>query len=436
MFFDVRSVILYQVKLFLAEARLSFKDQLQNPLNVRLLLAGMTLNSLPLGFTLVVLPIYLSEIGFSAEAIGVITSASSIANTLALIPFAIAADRYGRKIFVVSGFSVSALAYILFGFTRNFSLLLLASAIGGVMYAGGFSAAIWTPAWTALLTEKTGTEGRTGAFAWSQGMWTIALTTGSLLSVVPILLQNTFKISIEHSFQYIFIVFAGVAIISGITVLPVSQRTNDSPQAQRKTPWNLISMRSFKHISKFSIVLGLVGFASGFSVQLLSLWFNKMYRVDESTLGPWFAAAEITSLVVVPIIPRLTRALGSSRSVFAAQGLSAFFLSSMVLAPTYQIAGILFIIRNLFMNISWPVQQSYLMGTVPSNERASASAITSMIWGIGNSFGPFLAGIFLSSENYFSISMPLTLGGGIYLASAIAFYLFFRKIHPPEEMKG
>jgi hypothetical protein len=30
----------------------------------------MALNSLPLGFTLVVLPIYLSEIGFSAEVIG------------------------------------------------------------------------------------------------------------------------------------------------------------------------------------------------------------------------------------------------------------------------------------------------------------------------------------------------------------------------------
>jgi MFS family permease len=396
----------------------------------------MALNSLPLGFTLVVLPIYLSEIGFSAEAIGAITSASSIANTLALIPFAIAADRYGRRIFVVSGFSVSALAYILFGFTRNFSLLLLASAIGGVMFAGGFSAAVWTPAWTALLTEKTGTEGRTGVFAWSQGMWTIALTTGSLLSVLPILLQNTFKISMEHSFQYMFIIFAGIAIISGIIVLPVSQRTNDSPQAHREKPWNLFSMRSFKHVSKFSIVLGLVGFASGFSVQLLSLWFNKMYRVDESTLGPWFAAAEVTSLVVVPIIPRLTRSLGSSRSVLATQGLSAVFLSSMVLAPTYQTAGILFIIRNLFMNIAWPVQQSYLMGTVPSNERASASAITSMIWGIGNSFGPVFAGIFLSSENYFLISMPLTLGGGTYLVSAIAFYLFFHKIHPPEEMKG
>lgn len=412
------------------------RNQPRSSLNVRLLLAGMALNSLPLGFTLVVLPIYLSDIGFSAEVIGAITSASSIANTLALVPFAIAADRYGRKIFVVSGFSISALAYVLFGFTRDLNLLLLASAIGGVMYAGGFSAAVWTPAWTALLAEKAGTEGRTEIFAWSQGMWTIALATGSVLSVLPMLLQNGFKISMELSFQYTFIIFAGVSIISGILVLPVSQHANDFVQVQTERQRNLLSMRAVKHISKFSITLGLVGFASGLSVQLLSLWFNKMYGVDESTLGSWFAAAEVTSLVVVPIIPKLTRALGSSKSVFAAQGLSAVFLGSMVLSPTYQIAGILYILRNFFMNISWPVQQSYLMGTVPSNERASASAITSMIWGIGNSFGPFLAGIFLTSENYLSISIPLTLGAGVYLASAVAFYVFFRRIQPPEEVAG
>ena len=193
-------------------------------------------------------------------------------------------------------------------------------------------------------------------------------------------------------------------------------------------------MGSFKHISKFSSTLGLVGFAAGLSVQLLSLWFNKMYKVDEGTLGPWFAAAEITSLVVVPIIPRLTRVLGSSKTVFVSQGLAALFLALMVLAPSYEIAGILYIIRNFFMNISWPVQQSYLMGTVPSNERASASAITSMIWGVGNSIGPFLAGVFLASESYLSISMPLILGGLVYSISAVAFYVFFRRVQPPEEV--
>ncbi len=69
--------------------------------DVRLLLAAMGLNAVPLGYTLVVMPIYLSNIGFSGEVIGAVSAASSFAATAALIPFAIAADRYGRKPFVV-----------------------------------------------------------------------------------------------------------------------------------------------------------------------------------------------------------------------------------------------------------------------------------------------------------------------------------------------
>ena len=394
----------------------------------------MALNSVPLGFTLVVLPIYLTEIGFSAEVIGGITSASSIANTAALVPFAIAADRYGRKIFVISGFSVATLTYVLFGFSRDLNLLFLASAVGGVGLAGGFSSAVWTPAWTALLADKSGIEGRTKAFAWSQGMWTIALTAGSILSLLPALLQSFFAASIRESFQYTFLIFAALAIISALVILPITEHDLKLLRARGGLPKSVFPTKSFTHISKFSVTLGLVGFASGLSVQLLSLWFNKMYGVDENALGPLFAAAEVTSLVIIPIIPRLTRTLGSPKSVLTTQGLSAFFLSSMILAPTYQFAGILFVIRNFFMNLSWPVQQSYLMGTVPADERASASAISSMIWGIGNSISPILAGVFLSSRSYISISAPLTLGGGIYLASAMAFYTFFRNAPPPEEM--
>jgi predicted MFS family arabinose efflux permease len=108
----------------------------------------------------------------------------------------------------------------------------------------------------------------------------------------------------------------------------------------------------------------------------------------------------------------------------------------MVLAPTYQLAGIIYIIRNFFMNISWPVQQSYLMGTVTADERASASAITSTIWGIGSSVGPIFAGYLLNGTDYASISAPLLFGSAIYLASAIAFYFLFRRKPPPEEVKA
>ena len=398
--------------------------------DVAILLGAMGLTSLPYGYTLVVLPIYLSDIGFPGPVIGAITSVSSIANTIALIPFAIAADRYGRKLFVLVGFLSGTIAYLLFAFTRDINSLLVASALGGVGLAGGLSSAVWTPAWTALLAEKAH-EKRTGAFAWSQGIWALALTIGSFMSVIPFLLRTKLSVTFGASYEYAFLILAGFAIVSGVVLLPVHE-VRPKRIASNK-PHQRLHLTSRSQITKFSVTIGLVGFGSGVAVQLLSLWFNKVYGASDTALGPWFAAAEATSLVVVPIIPRLTGRLGSPKSVLWTQGVSSVLLAVMIFAPTYQLAGSLFIIRNFFMNISWPVQQSYLMGTVTPEERASASAITYTVWGVGNSIGPLLAGYLLSGTSFISISAPVSIGGAIYLASAVSFYLLFRDIAPPEE---
>jgi len=398
--------------------------------DVAILLGAMGLTSLPYGYTLVVLPIYLSDMGFPGQVIGAITSVSSIANTIALIPFAIAADRYGRKLFVLLGFLSGTIAYLVFAFTRDINSLLLASALGGVGLAGGLSSAVWTPAWTALLAEKAH-EKRTGAFAWSQGIWALALTIGSAMSVIPFLLRTRLTVAFGTSYEYTFLILGGFAIISGVALLPVREVRPKQVEPRKSRQWLRLTSRA--QIAKFSVTAGLVGFGGGLSVQLLSLWFNKMYGTSDTALGPWFAAAEITSLVVVPIIPRLTGTVGSPKSVLWTQGVSSVLLAVMMFAPTYQLAGSLFIVRNFFMNISWPIQQSYLMGTVTPEERASASAITYTVWGVGSSIGPILAGYLLSGSSFVSLSAPVLIGGSIYLASAAGFYLFFRNIAPPDE---
>ena len=398
--------------------------------DVAFLLGSMGLNSLPWGFTLVVLPIYLNEIGFSAQVIGAVTSVSSVANTIALIPFAFAADRYGRKPFVLAGFLLATPAFLLFAFTRDLNALLLASALGGVGLAGGFSSAVWTPAWTALLADKSH-ERRTGAFAWSQGIWALALTVGSAMSVIPFLLRINFGVGFAASYTYAFLLLAGFAVFSGMVLLPVRETPSKHVKPVSSREW--FHLRSSSQIAKFSVTVGMVGFGSGLAVQLLSLWFNKMYGASDTVLGPWFGAAEATSLVVVPFIPRLTRKFGSPTTVLLTQGLSSGLLAVMILAPTYQFAATLYVVRNFFMNIAWPIQQSYLMGTVTPEERASASAITYTVWGVGSSVSPLLAGYLLNGTSFISISAPLSLGGAIYLGSAVVFYLFFRDIAPPEE---
>ena len=398
--------------------------------DVALLLGTMGLTSLPWGFTLVVLPIYLSYIGFPAQVIGAVTSVSSVANTIALIPFAVAADRYGRKPFIVAGFLFATPAYLLFAFTRDLNSLLLASALGGVGLAGGFSSAVWTPAWTALLADKSH-EKRSGAFAWSQGIWALALTAGSAMSIIPFLLRTNLSVGFETSYEYAFLILAGFAIISGVALIPVREVPIRKKEKGDSHGW--FRLRSGSQIAKFSVTAGMVGFASGLAIQLLSLWFNKMYGASDAVLGPWFGAAEATSLICVPFIPKLTSKLGSAVTVVLTQGLSAGFSAVMAFAPTYQFAAALYILRNFFMNIAWPIQQSYLMGTVTQKERASASAITYTVWGIGSSISPVLAGYLLSGTSFVSMSAPLVAGSMVYLGAALLFYLFFRNIAPPEE---
>ena len=405
-----------------------------NARDVKLLLAAMGINALPLGYTLVVLPIYLSNLGFSGEVIGAVTAASSFASTIGLIPFAIAADRYGRKPFVVWGFLSATFAYVFFAFNRDLNSLLIAGAIGGIGLAGGLSTAVWTPAWTALISEKAGTKERTKAFAWSQGIWTIALTAGSVASVFPAFFRAQFGSTFLASYEYPFLIFVVLSILSGLVLLPISEPKVIPTGLDDGHRWNFFPKKSRPQIAKFAATLGLVGFGTGIGVQLLSLWFKRVYGTSETSLGPWFALAELTSLIVIPIVPRLTKSLGTPKSVLITQGLSAFLLASMVLAPTYEIAASIFIARWFFMNLAWPVQQSYLMGTVTPDERASASAITYTIWGIGNSFSPILAGYFLSQSSSLSLSAPLLIGGAAYFAGAVGFYILFRGTPPPEEV--
>jgi predicted MFS family arabinose efflux permease len=237
--------------------------------------------------------------------------------------------------------------------------------------------------------------------------------------------------SYAASFQYMFLVFAILSVLSGIVLFPVKELPTITPAAVGSGKF--FPRKSLAQISKFSLTLGLVGFASGIALQLLSLWFKQVYGVNEAVLGPWWAAAEITSLIVVPVIPRLTKSIGSAKSVLATQGLSAILLGSMILAPSYELAASAYIVRNFFMNMSWPIQQSYLMGTVAADERASASAITYAIWGIGSSIGPIFAGYLLSGDSYASMSAPILIGSLAYLASAVSFFLLFHRTPPPEE---
>src|SRR5689334_11570295 len=170
---------------------------------------------------------------------------------------------------------------------------------------------------------------------------------------------------------------------------------------------------------KFSVFMGLIGLGLGFSVQMLPLWFYLRFGASGDVLGPWYAVAELTSTLAVLWVPQLARRLGAVKAVLFTQGASALGLVTMAIAPATWIAAGLMLVRTTAMNMSWPIQQSYMMGIVRPRERATVSSVTNAAWGLAGAISPVASGIWFDQR---LLGLPLLAGALCYMASALLLF--------------
>jgi hypothetical protein len=175
-------------------------------------------------------------------------------------------------------------------------------------------------------------------------------------------------------------------------------------------------------IARYAVALGMFGLGLGVAVQLLPLWFALRFGVDESALGPWYAAGQVLSLSSVALSPWLDRRLGGALAVLVVQVLGgACVLAIALVAPIFEIAAAASVVRNLLANLAWPMQQALLMTSVVPEERASAAGIGFAVWGLTTA----LAGVLIQNG---SLEMPLLLGAVAYASGGLAFGVGFRNI--------
>ncbi len=103
---------------------------------------------------------------------------------------------------------------------------------------------------------------------------------------------------------------------------------------------------------------------------------------------------------------------------------------SLAFVPDVRLAGGLYIIRAALMNVSVPLQDSYLMGIMSQDERGLASAINTVIWRIPNSITTVIGGLILATGSF---EIPFYLATVFYVISISLFYTQFKNIRPQSE---
>jgi Major Facilitator Superfamily. len=378
----------------------------------RLLIYSSFIIGLTQGFMWVDFPVYLDQIGYTPFQIGVILTFNTFIGAMLMLPIGSLSDKYGRKKFIVLARLVSSLAFIILTVFTGFFEILLAVSLMGIAFANSGSS------YMALLTEKSEESTRNTVFAFSSFISGVATSAGMLVGAVPPYLSKFFQLSLVNSYRVLYVIALIGSLISLIPVLKIKESYIGHhgkivlfPKASR----NIVIRLS---------VLGMIGLGAGVLVRIFPLWFYLRYNTNVDVLGPLFSITQFLTAVASLTTPSMAKVMGEIKTIVYTEGASIAILIAMPFMPLYYLAGVLYALRSLLMNMSAPIQNSFIMSLIPENERALASSIINFFDSLPRSFGPFISGLFIQLGY---LNLPFFFTATLYSFSVAGFYILFRK---------
>jgi MFS family permease len=412
-----------------------------------LLLVARVCMSASRAFAGVVVPIYLALIGYSGLMLGVLFTIVALTSAVLSSSVGLLSDRFGRKVFIILLPWFAALAALVFAFSHAMALVFVFAALGSFGRGAGAGAGAigpYQPAEQALLADAVPSRHRNSLF----GRIAFASSLGALIGTGPLtslsLILGWLGMPVQHglaSYRLSFLVMAGIAFAAGLLALPIhepprSKRASSAPRKSgqaskdRKRLRAALSHESWFILLRLWVTNSLNGLAVGFFGPFITYWFYLRYGAGPETVGLLYAAINLVAMIGNLGAARLAAQLGLVRAITVSRLLQALLIIPMVLAPTFWLAGAVYLVRMLAQRIGLPLRQSYVLGVVRSEERGTVGALANVPSQIMSAASPSLAGYLF---DHVALSLPFEIGAILQGLNTLFFYLFFRHVLPPEE---
>jgi MFS family permease len=362
-----------------------------------------------LGFYQVAVAVFLPLEGISVTNLGILLTTLGLTTVAFSVPFAILSDRYGRKEIMLAGSIISAIVILVPGLSSDFSTLEISAVLGGA------GEAMYLATRNAYLADTTAADVRAETFSLSFMTFTIASGIGTFLpAFFPL-----FETDLLTAHRITFIALGLFGLMTSFTVHRWALKTR--PESSRE---GILPRKSLGVIMKFSAANLLIGLGAGLIIPLVPTWFYLRFNVTDVFSGPLIASSNIIMGLTAIGAPRVARRVGLVNGIVMTQGMSTVFLLAIPFCPTALVAGVLYVVRAVLMNMASPLSDTFLMNMIAEDERATASSFNAVLWNLPNAASTVVGGSMLNSGN---LSLPFYLCGTLYITSIILFYVIFRK---------
>lgn len=351
--------------------------------DARLFLLSSALGSFAGSFNGLYFNLYLKDLGYAQDWIGLLTAISSLVVVAAALPLGVSAGAVGYKRLLLWGMGLQAGSMALPAFLPVPSWLVAAAVVGGL--GGAMGAVVGGP----LLAELADGQRRARLFGLQAGLSVLAGTAGSALAgVLPGLYASWLGLPSQGAKAYRAVILTGFSLYL-VSLAPLLRLRTERASAA-------IPLRQFQSYRRFAwnlaLINGLIGLGAGLVLPFVNLFFRLRFSLPDHLLGLVFALNSLLIGVGNLASPLLARRFGRIQVVVACQTLSLpfFFLWGYVPVPSLAILG--YLIRTSLMNLAGPMFSVAVMEAVPPELRSGASAVNTVFWQGGWALGALVSG--------------------------------------------
>jgi MFS family permease len=378
------------------------------------------------GFAVIILPAYLSAIGFSPVEIGVIATAALLGSSALTLVVGFIAPRHDLRNMLLLGAALMVATGVVFPHVQHIAFVLIVAFVGTINPQSG-DHGILVPLEHAMLARGVADEERTRAFARYSLTGALATAAGSLAAATPDLLV-LLGFGRVASFQTMFYGYAALGMVGAAMYrqLPRAQ----AEERGASTPLGPSRWTVYKLAALFS----LDSFAGGLIVQsLLALWLFERFGLSLSAASLFFFWTGVFTAFSYPVAAWLSARIGLINTMVFTHIPSSIFLILAAVSPNLFLTLALLLIRSALSQMDVPARSSYVMAVVTPAERTAAASVTAVPRSLASALGPALAGVLLTTS--FS-GLPLVVCGVLKIVYDVSLLFSFRHVKPPEENRS
>ncbi|MFC1475662.1 MFS transporter [Candidatus Zixiibacteriota bacterium] len=365
---------------------------------------------------MLLLNLYLRELGYPESFIGRLWSMFSVGMILMTIPAATMIARFSVRWLVVLSTLLAAGCYLVLVMVNVPLLMMVACAGTGMMSAisrvasAPFFMRHTTPVERShVFSLQFAAMLGAGLFAYFGGGWLHRALTGALDSSVAA--YRTLLIGGACSTMVAALVYLGIP--SG-TIVDRSQTAASLIQrARSKGPL----------LFKLTFPFFIIGLGAGLVIPFLNLYFRDRFGMEPLAIGFYYGLVQSSMLLGVLAGPYLARRWGMIRMVVYTELASLPFMVLLAFSHNLHLAVGAFVLRGALMNMGIPIANNYLMERVGQSDRAVANGLSMLAWTLSWALATWVGGALIEHIGY---TEPLLAAGGLYLIAAILYYWFFR----------